>query len=193
MITQVMLPSRHERLGYAVLKSRFPFLLIAACTLTSAAVPLRSFGQAPVNRPPKLNSAEKRMVWQLEQQLVTPLNSKEFNPGDQDTWYVIVFTDTAVGKRQSHSVSGNILTTTREIQAARQSAAKIAHGRKDAALLLLQYYYAGNAAAARLKPTAGGTTDRASAEAIKNWEYRAFATEAEAKAFLDLIQPKKKP
>jgi len=193
MITQVMLPSRHERLGYAGVKSRFPFLLIAVCTLTAATVPHRTFGQAQVNGPRKLNSAEKRMVWKLEQQLVTPLKSKDNNPGDRETWYVIVFTDTALGKRQSHTVSGNILTTTREIQAARQSAAKMAHGRKDAALLLLQYYYAGNAAAARLKPTAGGTTDRASAEAVKKWEYRAFATEAEAKALLHLIQPEKKP
>jgi hypothetical protein len=61
-----------------------------------------------------------------------------------------------------------------------------------AALLLLQYYYAGNAAAARLKPTAGGTTDLARADAAKNWEYRAFATEQEAKALPDLLTPTKK-
>jgi hypothetical protein len=98
---------------------------------------------------------------------------------------VILFTDTAAGARQSSSISGNVLTITRELQAARNGAVKIAHGRKEAALLLFQFGYSENTAAAKLRPIGRGVTDYARVVGAKNWEYRALATEEEAKAFLE--------
>ena len=187
MSIQVRSPRRQKRATQVSLGSLFPLLLIAGVALIASAAADRAFG----TEPPKLTMAEKKFVRKCEQKLQTPYNSKDKNPGDRDTWYVIVFTDTALGRRQSHSVSGDILTITREMQAARMRAAKMAHGRTDAALLLLQYFYAGNEAAARLRPTARGTTDRARADASKYWEYKAFATEQEAQALLDFLAPKK--
>jgi len=65
-------------------------------------------------------------------------------------------------------------------------------GRRSAAMLLFEYYYcAGNAAASQLRPAANGKVLRQRAVAAKNWCYLAFATEEEAKAMYDLLQPQK--
>ncbi len=191
MRIQGLLPVGLKELGQVAFRSRIPLLFVAAVAVTSAAIATHAFGQFPANKP-KLNTAQKRLVRKLEQQLVTPLNSKDENPGDRDTWYVILFTDTVAGARQSSEVSGNVLTITRELQRARHSAVKIAHGRQEAALLLLQFGFAENTAATKLRPMGRGETDYARAVGAKNWEFRAFATENEAKTFLDSVTPPEK-
>ena len=192
MSIQVRLPWRHERVRHVSSGPLFPLLLIAVVALTATATFDRALGQGFDAVTPKLSTAQKKFIRTCEKELATPFNSKD-NPGDRDTWYVIVFTDSALGSRQSSSVSGDILTISLEMQAARQSAAKMAHGRKDAALLLLQYFYAANSAAAMLRPTVVGVTDWARADGEKSWRYKAFATEDEAKAFFDQINPEKQP
>lgn len=192
MSIQVRSPRRHERARQVSAGSLFPLLLIAGVGLTAIATPGGALGDGFGAALPKLNTAQKKFFRNCEKKLATRFNSKE-NPGDKGTWYVIYFTETAAGARQSRSVSGNILTITRELQAARNNAAKMTQGRKQAALLLVQYYSAANSAAAKLQPTAGGRTDWATAAADKSWRYKAFAKEDEAKAFFDQINPKKKP
>lgn|GEM_PF-1591539 len=183
---------RIERYRHTASRASFRLLLIAVTTLPVVLAPDRTAGRVWGAEPPTLTQTEKRIVRKFEKELTTRLNSKD-NPGDQNTWYVIVFTDTALGTRQSRSVSGDYLTITREMQVRGNSAAKIAQGREAAALLLAQYYYAENSAATKLRPTVGGSTDWARAMGAKDWRYRAFAKEADAKAFFDRVNPKKKP
>lgn len=167
-----------------------PLALIAA-TLPMAFAPATSLAQTTPPASPRLTMDQTNIVRKFEKKLKTPLNSKD-NPGDKYTWYVFGFTETAVGARQSRAVSGNTLTVTRELQAARNRAARVIQGREAAAVLLLEYYSVGNSAFAELCSTAGGRTDRATAAADKAWCYRAFATEGEAKEFFDRINPKPK-
>jgi hypothetical protein len=134
-----------NRLRHTVWPAHFLLLTIAAAALSTVLAPGQTFGQTVRPEPPRLTVAQKKIVQKFERELNTKLNSKG-NPGDKDTWYVILFTDTAAGARQSSSVSGEILTITRELQAARHSAVKMTQGRKEAALLLLQCLYAGNSA-----------------------------------------------
>ena len=177
-----------QRLRHTAWPAPVRLLSITAAALTAVLAPGQTVGQALRAEPPRLTVAQKKIVRKFEGELITKLNSKD-NPGDKDTWYVIVFTDTAAGARQSSSVSGDILTITRELQAARHSAVKMTQGRKGAALLLLQYLYAGNSAASRLRPTAGGRTERKSASGEKYWRYWFFANEEEAKSFFDQLDP----
>jgi hypothetical protein len=177
-----------NRLRHTVWPAHFLLLTIAAAALSTVLAPGQTFGQTVRPEPPRLTVAQKKIVQKFERELNTKLNSKG-NPGDKDTWYVILFTDTAAGARQSSSVSGEILTITRELQAARHSAVKMTQGRKEAALLLLQCLYAGNSAASKLRPTAGGRTERTSAGGEKCWRYWFFANEEQAKAFFDRLNP----
>jgi len=179
------------RLWHTASPASFLRLALAAATCSVVLAAGQNFGPA-LGAEPKLSKAQKKFIWTCEKELTTPFNSKD-NPGDKDTWYVIYFTETAAGARQSRFVSGNILTITRELQAARNNAAKMTQGRKQAALLLVQYYSTANSAAAKLRPTVVGSTDWATAAADKSWRYKAFAKEDEAKAFFDQINPEKKP
>ena len=181
-----------ERLRYTALRPRILLLSIAAAALTAVLAPGQTLGQALGTKPLKLTVAQKKIVRRFEKQLTTPLNSKD-NPGDRDTWYVIVFTDAAFGAKKSRFYSGNTRTTTYAWHETGNSAVKMTQGRKNAALLLLQYfYYTGNAAASRLQPEVNGKTLRAGVVATKNWRYRAFAKKEEAKTLFDLLNPKKK-
>lgn len=180
---------RIERYRHTASRASFRLLLIAVTTLPVVLAPDRTAGRVWGAEPPTLTQTEKRIVRKFEKELTTRLNSKD-NPGDQNTWYVIVFTDTALGTRQSRSVSGDYLTITREMQVRGNSAAKIAQGREAAALLLAQYYYAENSAATKLRPTVRGTTDWARVAGAKRWQYRAFMEEEEAQDFFNRVDPK---
>ena len=178
-----------EQIRCTALRPRILLLLISAAAFTAVRAPSQALGKTPGAR---LTVAQKKMVRHFEKRLTTRLNSK-LNPGDKDTWYVIVFTDLAMGAKKSRWYSGNTLTTTYGWHAARNSAARTTQGRKNAAMLLLQYYcYTPNTAALRLQPPTNGRTVRARAAATKNWQYRAFAKEEDAKEFFDLINPEKK-
>ena len=172
-----------RELPHTAWPSHFPMLLVIVALLISRT--------ALTAEPPSLTHTQKKIVRKFEKELTTRLNSKE-NTGDQNTWYVIVFTDTALGTRQSRSVAGNYLTITRELQVRGNSAAKMIQGREAAALLLVQYYCAGNSAATKLRPTVGGSTDWARATGAKQWRYWAFAKEEEAKEFFDRVNPENK-
>jgi hypothetical protein len=181
-----------RRLPCTVLRPRILPFFVATVVLIAVLATVQVSREALGNERPRLTVAQKKIVRHFEKQLKTRLHSKD-NPADRDTWYVIVFTDSAVGTRKSRSVSGNIRTTTYALHATGDRAVRVTQGRKNAALLLLQYYYyTGNVAAARLKPAANGKTLRAGAIATKNWRYWAFAEEEKAKAFYDLLDPKKK-
>ena len=192
MNVKVLFPSLiAERLRYTALRPRILLLLIAAVALTAVLAPGRTFAQTRGTKPPKLTSEERKKVRDFEKRLRTPLNNSKTNPGDRDTWYVIEFTDTAIGARLSRYYSGNTRTTTNAWHLAGNSAVKMAQGRKNAALLLLQYcYYTGNVAASRLQPQANGKTLREGVVATKNWQFSAFAKEEDAKKLYDLFNPK---
>lgn len=159
-----------------------------AVAVLAALIPTPTSAQGPGLAQPKLTVAQEKVVRSFEKKLKTPLTSK-LNPADRDTWYVIVFTDSAMGARKSRLASGGTVTTTYGWQATQNNAVRVVKGRRNAAILLLGYYYAGNAAASRLQPETNGKVLRQRAVAAKNWCYRAFATEEEAKVLHDLLNP----
>lgn len=127
-----------------------------------------------------LTFAEARFVSKLERRLVTKLNSKD-NPADRDTWYVLLFLDRAVAQTYGESSRTKTLATLRLWK----PDGTIVQGRRAAALATARFLFGTNNAAKGV--SAPGTGERREASRFggdKRWEYRAFKTEAEAKAFL---------
>ena len=137
---------------------------------------------------PKLSVAQQQAVTKMMQDVRLRTNVNPGDKADKNTWYVIVASDEAMGGRQSVE-SGKI---TAELQAARSSDATVVQGRRNAAIAITGFLSSRNSAAAALVPTVGGQTQKAEMQAIKNWRYVAFATEAEAKALLEIIKPSKR-
>ena len=137
---------------------------------------------------PKLTVAEQEAVKFMMRNQKLRTNVNPGDKADKNTWYVIVASDEAMGGRQS--VASGAITV--ELQAARSSDATVVQGRRNAAIAVCRYLSSGNQAAAALAPTAGGRTTKAGMEATKNWKPYAFATEAEAKAYLEIIKPSKR-
>ena len=137
---------------------------------------------------PKLSVAQQQAVTKMMGDKSLRTNVNPGDKADKNTWYVIVASDEAIGGRQS-AASGTI---TVELQAARASDATVVQGRRNAAIAVAGFLSSRNTAAAALAPTAGGQTQKAEMQAIKNWRYFAFATEAEAKAYLETIKPSKR-
>jgi hypothetical protein len=151
---------------------------------------------------PKLTAAEQQVVAKIQTKLATKFNSKD-NPGDQNTWYVLMFRDVAMSKTKSMSGTSpqkGLLTYSKGTskQEKKEEDAVAVQGRQAAALAIARYLASPNAAAAELKPPATGskpgviTRRDTQVAADRQWDFRAFDNEADAKAFLDSVKPKKK-
>ena len=159
-----------------------------ALVVIASAICSTASAQAPATTP-KLSTAELRAVHQFEKQLITKLNSKK-NPADKYTYYVLMFCDTATSTTDSTSSSGRTVTLTRQWQLATKRDARMVQGRREAAITLAQYYSAANAAATRLNGSGSRLNSRVvAADGAKQWDYRPFLSESEAKAFLAEVTP----
>jgi hypothetical protein len=144
--------------------------------------------------PPKLTLAEQKFVTQLEKLLITKLAGKS-NPSDQYTWYVLMFVDQAEATTVTSSgtttrrIGGKRTTvplTKTSVDVATARAAMLVQGRRNAALKVGQYLVSQNAAAGALAEAKG----KSATDGARNWDYRAFFVEDEAKAFYESIKPK---
>jgi hypothetical protein len=146
----------------------------------------------PLNGPKvKLNSQEVKAVRKLERKLATKLNSKE-NPGDRDTWYVLMFLDQAGLQAEGGSRSGQTLTYTRETQLAQKPKALTVQGKRNAAIEIVRFLVSGNEAAKILRRpgvSTGGMRTQFGGNKVWNWQ--AFATEKDARTFHQRVLPKK--
>lgn len=105
---------------------------------------------------------------------------------DRDTWYVLLFLDRAIAQTYGESSSSRTLATMRLMK----PDGAVVQGRQEAALATARFLVGANNAAKGVRPP----STRESAEASrfggdKVWEYRAFKTEGEARAFLTQVLP----
>ncbi len=142
--------------------------------------------------PPRirLTSAQARFVRGIERELVTRLNSKD-NPGDRDTWYVLVLIDQAAAQRIGTSRSSSKLTIAAEFRASSKPQATVVQSKRSAALAVARFYASFNRAAP-FAARSGLPTSRNATQfrAMKVWRYLAFEKEQDARAFLLRIMPK---
>ena len=129
---------------------------------------------------PQLTPNERRFLWPIDRRLATRLNSIQ-NPGDRDTWYVLMFRDIAGAETRT--------TTATERRTARQDGAIIIQGRPQAALTVAQFLTKSNTAADAVAANRPQGSQLNQAAANKLWEYRAFRNQFEAQAFLETLFP----
>ena len=143
----------------------------------------------------KLSVGEQQQLIRIKTKFVTPYNSKN-NPGDRDTWYVIGFMDTAHSETRSRDATmlagGTILWSDQNAKQNKVTKdAVIAHGRMAAAQAVLQYSNSPNAAAAKLRAPSNTAREgwmksqNTAVAADRQWVYRAFAKESQARQFLE--------
>jgi len=133
----------------------------------------------------ELTVAETRFLRGIEKKLVTRLNSKD-NPGDQGTWYVLLFLDRAITQTYGESSTSRTLATMRLMK----PDGTVVQGRREAALTTARFLVGANNAAKGVRPPSTGEpaeTSRFGGD--KLWDYRAFKTEAEANVFLARVLP----
>lgn len=176
-------------------------VVMVVLTLTTLP-PQRAAAQAP---PQKLSAAEQQAVRALEPRLATKLNSKD-NPGDSKTWYVLLFQDSAMTKTKTvgGSSAPGVISWSEGSSKQEKSAqgAIVVQGRRNAAQAIVRYLTSPNAAAMQLQSPKTGNgvghpgwmtkTTLEAAGASKNWDFRAFPSETDAKAFLDSLKLPKK-
>jgi hypothetical protein len=162
-------------------------------TESAAAEPQGGKTASAKPKPPKLNPEQRRMLADIEKGLITKLNSKD-NPGDRNTWYVIVEFDQAGALATSTTGSVNPLSgvvrarTTAQAQAQTHRRALPVQGRKAAAMAIMEYLYAPNKAAEKLQaPGIQGPNVEVNVAGTKQWEFRAFKTEEEARAYAQSV------
>ena len=139
----------------------------------------------------KLTVAEARFVRSLERKLTTKLNSKE-NPGDRDTWYVLLLLDRAVLQRDTLSSSGSSRTLERAVDLSQKPDGVVVQGKHEAAIALARFLVGTNQAGKGLGSLAQpgpGTTPRMNGN--KQWWFQAFQTQSDAKKYLSLALPQK--
>ncbi len=133
----------------------------------------------------ELSVAETRFLRGIEKKLVTRLNSKA-NPGDRDTWYVLLFLDRAIAQTYGESSSSRTLATLRLMK----PDGAVVQGRGEAALATARFLAGTNNAGKGVRPPSTGEPAEASRfGGDKLWDYRAFKTEGDAKAFLAQVLP----
>ncbi len=129
---------------------------------------------------PRLTPNERRFLWPIDHRLATRLNSKE-NPADRDTWYVLMFRDIARAETET--------TTAIERRAVKVDGAMVIQGRTQAAMTVAQFLTKSNTAVDAVAANVPRGSQLNQSAANKLWEYRAFRTEFEAKAFLATLFP----
>jgi hypothetical protein len=149
----------------------------------------------------KLSPGEHQQLTRIKKQFITPHNSKE-NPGDQNTWYVIGFMDSAQAEtkaREATMLAGRTILWSDQ-KSNQQKIAKdavIAHGRTAAAQAVLQYTNSPNAAATQLRSPSNTARDgwmknqNTQVTTDRRWVYRAFAKESQARKFLESVRSTK--
>ena len=182
---------RRAAIGYEHrVRDRRAFLFLSGLSFLYPAIVHSEEEQFDDLIPLKLTTKQKRFVNGLKGKLKSKLNPKG-DPDDANTWYVLMFINAATGARQSVRDTADYRITTLEIQSAQDYDARMVQGRDSAALLLAQFLYSLNSAATKLEPTQGGTTQAAHLEGRKDWRFKAFLDEVEAKTFFELVRPKK--
>ena len=147
--------------------------------------------QAGDAKPPvRLTYPEQTFLVPIEKRLATPLNNKA-NPGDRDTWYVLMFRDVAGVQTFSESRSSSSITRSLATEAAKVDGAMMVQSRREAALTVARFLTKSNTAAQSLTIPVQHSSQKSQAAANKLWKYKAFATEDEARLFMALIAPKK--
>ena len=129
---------------------------------------------------PRLTPNERRFLWPIDRRLATRLNSSA-NPGDRDTWYVLMFRD--IAGTETRTTAGT------ERRTARQDGAIIVQGRPQAALTVAQFLTKSNTANDAIVANTPQGSPPNQAAANKLWEYRAFRNQFEAQAFLATLIP----
>ena len=139
-------------------------------------------------KPPLLTWQEKRFLFPIEKRLVTPFNSKA-NPGDRDTYFVLMFRDVAGVQTHSRARGSSSVTESLTTEVAQWDGAIIIHGRKEAALTVARFLTKDNAAARSLEVPVQHAEQKSQLASNKVWDYRAFATEELAQLYLISILP----
>lgn len=134
-------------------------------------------------KPPLLTWQEKRWLLPLEKRLLTPFNNKA-NPGDRDTYFVLMFRDVAGVQTHSRTRSSSSITESLATEVAKWDGAIIIHGRKEAALTVARFLTKDNAADRSLKVPGQHAEQKSQLASNKVWDYRAFATEELAQLYL---------
>jgi hypothetical protein len=134
-------------------------------------------------KPPLLTWQEKQWLLPLEKRLLTPFNNKA-NPGDRDTYFVLMFRDVAGVQTHSRTRSSSSITESLATEVAKWDGAIIIHGRKEAALTVARFLTKDNAAARSLEVPGQHAEQKSQLASNKVWDYRAFATEELAQLYL---------
>ena len=163
-----------------VLLVQLPGLMVAAPASLAAA------DKQPLVR---LTYEEQRFLVPIEKRLVTPLNSKA-NPGDRDTWYVLMFRDVAGVQTFRETRDSSSITRSLATEAAKVDGAMMVQSRREAALTVARFLTKSNTAAQSLNVPVQHSSQKSRVAANKLWEYKAFTSEDEALRFLALIAPK---
>ena len=148
----------------------------------------QSAAQPKKVKPPLLTWQEKRFLFPIEKRLVTPFNSKA-NPGDRDTYFVLMFRDVAGVQTHSRTRGSSSVTESLTTEVAQWDGAIIIHGRKEAALTVARFLTKDNAAARSLEVPVQHAEQKSQLASNKVWDYRAFATEELAQLYLISILP----
>lgn len=167
--------------------SCFSVLFASVVLLSADAIGAEKLAPVPKVR---FNSAQTRFIRGIEQELVTRLNSKD-NPGDRDTWYVLVLIDQAAAQRIGTSRSSSKVTVAAEFRASSKPQATVVKEKRNAAFAIARFYSSMNRAAPFASRSGLPTTRNATRfRAMKIWRYVAFETEQDAKAFHANITPR---
>jgi hypothetical protein len=129
--------------------------------------------------------AQDRAIKQLEKMLTVPGDGGGFS-----TWYVLVFFDGVqrISRNLTQSTSRyDVYTVKRELYGAKK--VLLVQGRRSAAEALLQYLLSANVALEKM-PAIGAPN---CGSANKNWDFRAFITEVEAKALYTMLTASSAP
>ena len=139
--------------------------------------------------PQRLNAKEQEFVSSIERKLVTKLNSKD-NPGDKSTWYVLMLRDAAVAASQGTGLKGRRLSVDSKVNT--EDNAVVVQGKHDAAIAVARFMVSANTAVEDLKkPRVNRALTNTQVDAEKQWDFRAFASQAEANLFADSLKPEK--
>lgn len=174
--------------------------VVAGKIFVGVVLVLGSVGACLATDATKLHPNQQQHLRAIKAKLVTRLNSKT-NPGDRDTWYVLIFRDGAQAETstQSATMLGRSTFGWSSGKSTQQKIAsdfKVVRGRSAAAMAVLEYLYSPHNAVNQLQapssPLREGWMKRQATSIGVGREWRFFCCETASEAYEVLEQLKQK-